>query len=294
MTSPSSLNDVHRFDGQKWTRLLASNAGAQNRFSPRDEAGVVSHAGRLWVGFGSASGQDLNDLWSSADGTSWTRETANASAQGGPGPRNNLEMVSFAGKLWVVGGYHKASPTQKPTQIFLNEVWSYDTSKKTWVRRIAPWQGREEHTLVVHAGRMYVVGGRSVVDDSVPYNYIRFSDVWSTGDGVNWRLETQDAGFLPMMEHATVSFEGALRLFGGFLNTYNYQWRSADGANWSVPLELGGPGYNFGNKPIASAAKDAMPDIVRYDSVGLVFQNRVWSLGGYGVNTPYNAVLYSD
>lgn len=289
-------NDVHRFNGSKWTRLLAHQPSASNRFSPRTEHAMAALGGRLWVGFGETSAGEVNDLWSSPDGVNWTRVTADASKQGGPGPRRNATLTAFGGKLWVTGGYYRVSQTQAPTTLFLRDVYSYDIQTGVWTKHpTPPWQGREEHVVLRHRGRLYLVGGLSVANNAVPFNYELFSDTWSTQDGNTWRLETSNAGFEPMRDHTVVSFDGELRLTGGYLNTFNYQWRSLDGRNWSVPLELGGPGYSFGNQPIASAAKAAMPDIVRYDSVSAVLKGRLYSLGGYKVGSGvYDTVLVTD
>lgn len=288
-------NDVHSFDGNKWSQVQGNAPATTSRFSPRWEASVASHAGRLWVGLGATAILDYAlDLWSSTDGKVWTLESSNVTHAGGPGPLRNARAISFNGKLWILGGYYKFSSTQKPTSYYTNEVWSYDTVTDVWKRHVAPWHPREDVAATVHNGRLYVVGGSSVLSDAVPIAYVKFSDVWSTADGVSWKLETSDGGFLPMGDHVCESFRGELQLFGGVGNTYNYQWRSDKGGNWTVPLELGGPGYSFGNQPIASAAKDAMPDIVRYDSVGAVLGGRLWSIAGFGVNTPYNQVVVTD
>ncbi len=293
---PSTLatNDVHRFDGVKWVQLLPNDPNTTSRFSPRSDAAVAQHGGRLWVGLGSTNSGYATDLWSSSDGSSWTLESGNLLAEGGPGPRKNARAISFGGKLYVLGGYYKVSSTQKPTTFYSNEVWAYDSGQDTWTRTVAPWQGREDHAVAVHGGRLYVIGGSAVADDSVPYTFVRFNDVWSTANGSTWKLETAAAAFLPMIEHSAESFMGELQLFGGYQNTFNYQWRSSTGSSWTVPLELGGPGYSFGNQPVASAAKDAMPDIVRYDAVSIVFKSRLWSIGGFSVSQPYNHVVYSD
>ena len=88
-------------DGVNWT-MVTKKAG----WSPRIAAGAVAFKGRMWILGGTENyyfGDDTslkNDVWSSADGKEWKRETASAPWS----PRAYHAAVVHDGKLWVIGG----------------------------------------------------------------------------------------------------------------------------------------------------------------------------------------------
>jgi hypothetical protein len=64
------------------------------------------------------SGQRYQDVWSSADGITWTQETAAA----GFGPRWHAALIVHGGEMWVAGGFSLS---------FLNDVWR-SSDGKNW------------------------------------------------------------------------------------------------------------------------------------------------------------------
>ena len=103
-------------DGISWTQIGAST-GFPSRM--RHGAGVLN--GRLYVVGGTDNGAYgvgaiLGDVWSTADGTSWTQETA-----AGFAPRWNAGFIIHGGEMWLVGGFGLS---------FLNDVWRSTDGKK--------------------------------------------------------------------------------------------------------------------------------------------------------------------
>ena len=211
------LNDVwSSADGKSWTEETAAAA-----WSARWDHQVVPHRGRLYV-LGGDEGSDslndawLNDVWSSADGKSWTEETAAAAWP----ERSAHRVVSHRGRLYVLGGYDGSKK--------LNDVWS-SADGKSWREETAAaaWTVRAAHQAVSHRGRLYVLGGE---DDNQ-----RLNDVWSSADGKSWREET--AGAWPArFYHQAVSRDGLLYVLGGEdadKRRLNDVWSSADGKSWT-------------------------------------------------------------
>jgi hypothetical protein len=64
---------------------------------------------------------------------------------------------------------------------------------------------------------------------------VRYNDVWSSADGVNWRQDAAAAPFAPRGLSTVIAHNNELWLIGGFgFGAFNDVWRSADGANWRV------------------------------------------------------------
>src|SRR5688572_20610080 len=78
-------------------------------WSARYGLGLAVFQERLWVIGGSRTlhdGDQINDVWSSADGLEWRQELASAPWQ----PRWNHALFAFASKLWVIGGLASVTP----------------------------------------------------------------------------------------------------------------------------------------------------------------------------------------
>lgn len=129
-----------------------------------------------------------NDLYSTADGTTWRLDIANnpnPDAGTQPSPRGSVDgMVEFNGRLWLFSGgvQNFADP---PLDVFYTETWS--TNGTSWTQHAAPpWTGRKYHSVRVLDGRMWVVVG---------YNYGssgNLRELWWTDDGVNWSQDSNE------------------------------------------------------------------------------------------------------
>ena len=122
-------------------------------------------------------------------------------------------------------------------------------------KRSAPYSRlleRDNYSLVVYNpatgssrdGALWVIGGKG--------DYGLLNDVWKSTDGVKWTqvlprgsiytsIPTQ---FSPRMNHATVVYNGAMWVIGGYDGSArNDVWKSTDGVTWTKVLE---DSYNAG------------------------------------------------
>jgi hypothetical protein len=205
----TSTNDVWSSDdGINWT-LVTEHAG----FSPRLFHSVTVFNDRLWVIGGMG---DANDVWSSDDGINWTLVTDH------PGftPRHGQGIASYDNQLWIIGG--KYSFTEAHGWIISggsNEVWS-SRNGVTWteVNGNALFENMEFRPVAGYDNKMWLVGGgRDVIGmtDRYPAPYA-YNTVWSSPDGINWTLESNNAGFSPRYGHSVTEFDNKLCVIGGF------------------------------------------------------------------------------
>lgn len=85
-------------------RTAESDApGGASRLGARHDFDRLAYDGRLWVfgGWRDRSTNPLNDVWSSPDGTSWSRQPDHALW----GPRSPISVV-FQDKIWIYSGKH--------------------------------------------------------------------------------------------------------------------------------------------------------------------------------------------
>ena len=180
---------------------------------------AVAYHGRLYVLGGWAGRNNAgfrNDVWSSADGKVWKRETATV----GWTPRYSHQAVAYQGRLYVLGGNSGD-----------REVWSWADGEERWRKDAAEvWSERVDHRAVVHNGRLYVLGGS--------YYPTYYKDVWSSADGANWTLEGNVA-WEGRDKFQAVSHQGRLYILGGEgvdenedVESYDDVWSSLDGKIW--------------------------------------------------------------
>ena len=233
----SFKNDVWSLVNNSW--MPAGNAG----WSARSFYQAVSHNGRLYV-LGGFDGSRKNDVWSSADGGSWSQETAAV----GWSARYGHQAVSYNGRLYVLGGNDGSGN--------LNDVWS-SADGKSWRQEKANdeqgWSARISHQAVSYKGRLYVLGGRDSADKN---------DVWSSVDGKSWSQEPA-ADWLPRGYHQAVVFPKDLVLWGvsfrfgltvseSSSNIHTFQAQYGVG-NYTYSLSPAGVGFSIDNNGVLSA-----------------------------------------
>jgi len=288
--------------------ILWQQAAAAAPWTARSCHASLVFDGKMWVlggADGGPNGRDKGaggltaDVWYSEDGGRWYQATGTAPW----GPRTGHVVVVFDGRMWLLGG---DDGDQR-----LSDVW-YSTDGANWSRAspAAPWQGRRRHAAVVHDGRIWVLGGATTSGGREG----RLNDVWSSTNGVEWTQTTASAPWAARYNHAAVSFNGALWVFGGDLGDHcaNDVWCSVDGQNWGkiVPTApwwaermsqsvvafedrlwlMGGfDGRRFMNDVWCSPdgvhwvqADDYVPWSPRGDHTCLAYANRLWVVGGYG------------
>jgi hypothetical protein len=194
-------------DGIHWTKspaLLPWAVAPVNQPRMLHVAGTFKN--KLWV-FGGQNGfvgedpadtRFYNDLWSSADGISWTRvqdNDFNENQTTRPTPRGIIsDLVEFNGRLWLVGG---GRYTVDGYEKFFQEVWSTDAVDNgtgiTWKKHATPpWIGRRYATVKVFDGKMWLLAGYT--NDSS----FNLRESWFTTDGETWTSEA--VGALPWNE----------------------------------------------------------------------------------------------
>lgn len=258
-TTDSYEVKVHRATPRPdWQRMLEHGP-----FKERDSQGEVVHDGKMWV-LGGYTPELVNDVWCTADGTTW-KHTGNVPAVGGVNipvcvshrgriwvmgqdakmyvssdgaswtsvgqppwaPRSNAGHTVFRDRIWVMGGAGVGK--------LLNDVWSSEDGEH-WTRELdsAPWSGRQVFSnLVVHRDRLWLIGGGYATYQ--PFKGYR--DVWSSADGVHWEEATDQAPWLGRVWTSCATYRDRLWLVGGFRaqptwNNFDDVWYSADGAQW--------------------------------------------------------------
>jgi hypothetical protein len=245
----------------RWQRHTSRAA-----FAPRDGAGALVHAGKLWL-LGGWNPEDTlhfprlcnSEVWSSEDGQRWTLELPAAPWE----PRHTAGYAVHDGRLWVVGGDANQGHYQ-------NDVWaSVDGRQWDCVSDSVPWAPRVLHVTGVFQDRLWVIGGQTL-PQFAPAEERRYADVWCSRDGRRWDRVLDDAPWAPLgMIGGAVAFHDRLWLLGG--GTYqtpahpgrivrNTVWSSGDGRDWQRHPDAPWPARQY--------------------HAAAVFDDRLWVLGG--------------
>lgn len=147
------------------------NLGASPTLPPVIFYGAASFSGALWIVGGYRDGRENGEVWRSTDGLNWIRVVDRAPWS----PRANPELVTFRGRLYLIGGGAIDGPSA-------NDVWS-TADGLNWRREtpeIAP-----EHpigfTAIVFDDRIWLLGANRSGRFS--------SEMLVSGDGRTWRAE---------------------------------------------------------------------------------------------------------
>jgi hypothetical protein len=241
-----------------WTRVLEHAP-----FTARDSSGEIHHNNQMVI-LGGYIPELVNDVWTSSNGTDW-KQVGNVPSEAGI---NVPVAFSYAGKMWIStqDGNFYSSPDGK--------AWTLVTDK-------APWRKRYCAGSTVFAGKMWVAGGAGGENATGTGLH---NDLWSSTDGVNWKLELAHAPWSPRQLFGNlVAHNGRLFVVGGGVvsyqpfRAYSDVWSSPDGINWSLETE-------------------AAPFASRIWSSVLSYHGRLWLLGGFEAEprwTNFNDVWYS-
>ena len=213
-----------------WEQVVASAP-----WEGRDSHSVVTHNGKIWVmggldgtkrlispgniNYGSAP--HFSDVWSSVDGKNWDLVSGKAPW----GERRSIQVVSFKGKMWLMGGWG-------PEVGYKNNVWSsVDGLKWNMETPSASWPAREGHQLVVFKDKIWLIGGVKYTGKQL------FNDVWFSVDGINWEQATKNAEWDPRWDFSSTVFDNKLWLIGGMAfgdKIFKDVWSSEDGVKWTL------------------------------------------------------------
>jgi hypothetical protein len=244
----------------------------------------------------------------------WVMETPNAAWQA----RDSQGELVYKSKLWIFGGWFNSQ--EAPPR----DVWS-SPDGKSWKLQTnsAPWIHSDLSMSITFKNKMFMMGGW--------YNgrlkgHSASNKVWTSKNGVDWKLETNQAAWSPRIASAVVEFKGKLWLLGGTENYYfgdqtslkNDVWYSSNGRDWQLATAdagwsprayhqaavLNGKIYVFGGGnyvPEYHAKNDvwssedgihwtklsnAAPWHERLWFSSVVYRDRIWVMAGWS-NNPY-------
>lgn len=199
----SASNEVwSSADGANWDKVT-DQAG----WSPRLAAGAVVFRDRIWIlggtenyYFGDRTSLK-NDVWSSADGRNWRRETAGAPWS----PRAYHQVVAHSGRLWVLGGGNYV-----PEYEAHNDVWSSaDGVHWEQVTAKAGWSPRLWFSSVTYRNRIWVLGGWSNQPSQ------NWGDAWHSADGRTWEKLRSKVTWKERHEHSAWVWRDRIWVAGG-------------------------------------------------------------------------------
>lgn len=158
-------NDVWSSDdGKRWQLVTASAP-----WSPRAFHSAVVFRDRMWIisgGNWQAGDVDLkNDVWSSADGVTWTQSAAPPWSA-----RIWAAAAVYQEKLWVVGGYTEKEGEANAGRN-LSDVW-FSSDGEHWQQAEGEFPPRHAHNLLTHGDKLLMLGGLDMA---------LYSDVWVLG-----------------------------------------------------------------------------------------------------------------
>ncbi len=234
----------------------------------RDSQGELVYQDKLWIfgGWFDSYEAPPRDVWNSANGEHWTLVKNRA-----PWIHSDLSMsLTFKGKMWFMGGWYNGRLAGHSAS---NQVWS-STDGVDWEQATdnAGWSPRLAAGVLEFQGKMWILGGSEnyYFGDAKSLK----NDVWSSQDGKNWTLVTDDAGWAPRAYHGAVVFDNKMWVFGGgnYVPDYaehNDVWSSEDGIHWTQVVR-------------------AAPWRSRLWFSAAVYRDRMWLLGGWHDNPSTN------
>ena len=241
-------------DGIDWRKEVDRAA-----WTPSGQSMSSSFAGRMWRMGGFVENKSrfipIGEIWSSVDGRTWTLATTAPAWR----PRGGGALVVHNEKLWLLGGTRH--PRNEGDQPAFSDVWSTENGVDwTEVMANAPWRPRSLHSVVVHNGQLWVMGGGHWGKNPTLYR-----DVWSSFDGIKWKEHSSEVAWPGRIWATATSYNGLLWIMGGFIakprGGTNDIWYSDDGRDWYPYL----------------AAKP-WPSRMAHSSIA--FNDRLWVLAG--------------
>lgn len=199
----------------------------------RHTAGYVVHNNKMWiVGGDCAQGSYQQDVWNSDDGVKWSLVSDSVPWS----PRVLHYTVSFNNKIWVIGG-QTIPDFAYANETYYSDVWNSEDGI-TW-KRVVPtqpaWKARGMiGGSVVFKGKMWILGG-GTYDSIVNTKREYYNDVWSSEDGVEWKIHTY-AKWRPRSYHSVAVFDDKMWVIDGFNDSdgnKNDVWFSDDGVEWT-------------------------------------------------------------
>ena len=185
-------------DGESWEdeEVLPESGIPLGRHGHR----IVVFKDKMYLIAGGDNDNLKADVWSSADGITWTEENDKAPFA----TRSGHQVVVFNDKMYLIAGYSDGEAK--------NDIWS-SSDGKDWQREVdeASFSVRYGHQVVVFKNKMYLIGG--IGKSKNQYRFIE-SDIWSSADGITWIKETAPPS-AARYGHQVVVFNGKMYLIAG-------------------------------------------------------------------------------
>lgn len=140
-------------------------------------------------------------------------------------------------KILFLGGYNEF-----PSHAYFNDVYS-SSDMINWnlislndKQTNSKWKQRVNESALYFNNKYWIIGGNGTDPDNV-YTATYLSDVWSSPDGINWKLVTTTPPFKNYMSYEATVFKGRMYVIGGIDNNKEQTanvWSSSDGVNWKT------------------------------------------------------------
>lgn len=222
---------------------------SDHQFSPREGLMAVSAYGSLIMTGGRQSGgfSFANDIWKTSNGSNWVRIVDKTPFDG----RAYHNMVVMKNCIYVMAGQTFSE--------YYNDIWkSCDGTGTQWsqVTSKADWPVRAgAAALVTKTGELIIAGG--CYNNKGTRSF--YNDVWSSTDGIKWKLMTNKAEWSARSGPRLIEFNNALFLVAGERGfTADVQlgdvWKSTDGgATWILVTKTPGFSPRSGHGVIVSS-----------------------------------------
>ena len=232
-------NEIWSSDNGKDWELVKPNSFIDKHFdSTRDwegrhTAGYVVHKDAMWIVGGDVNqGHYHSDVWFSNNGSEWVLANPNLPVPWGP--RALHYTVCFKDAIWVMGGQTIPQLATAP-QHYYSDTWQ-SSDGKNWTKVLGKdpkWAARGMiGGQAIWKDRIWLIGGGRYDTPTSP-GRVFYSDVWSTSDGVNWKLHTPAAPWDPRQYHEVAVFDDRLWVLEGWSGQNRSDvWFSDNGEHW--------------------------------------------------------------
>lgn len=186
--------------------------------------------------------------------------------------RGRHQSVVYDDKIWIIGGQGgPGNPIRSDVYYSADGlIWNEATTR-------SKFGARANHTVIVFENKMWLIGGATNNSPGSATNDVYYSD-----DGINWYAATRDANFGPRDAHTALVYDDKIWVIGGSGGTYteltkkyNDVYYSSNGVDWSLVIT------NAAFSP-------------RQGHASVIYDNKMWVIGGYDTNGPKNDVYYSS
>jgi len=242
-----------------WVQVPTPSSGIPGRSDHAlIDGSEIGSPGWMFIALGFNYDTSLRDIWKSPNGSDWTLTYSFNTLS----YKYSFGYITFNNKLWMIGGVDGSGVT--------NSVYSSTGYNIKWESRLplplaAPG-------VVVFNNYIYVIGGG---DAGIGAGQ---ASVFRSSNGTAWETVTLNAEFgQNAYAPAACVYNNKIWLIGGNYaygsGTQNVYY-SSDGVSWTLATDSAA----FGKRSNAKA---------------LVFQNKMWLIGGESSNTYYNDTWYS-